>query len=325
MSPDAPIPSVLNRPGESAPADTVRPRRSPRSTRLRRGLIQLAQAGPFLIPKALLFTVFMVIPFVYTIVLTFQHGSLLTGLTFAGFDNYRTVFSDGLFRETLWNTTIFMLLCVPMTIVVTLMVGLLLSSATRGMSFYRSLIYLPSLLSVVATGIIWRMMIDSETGPVHLLFSRGLGIDVPWLINGNFAMFFLATITVWSTCGFYSIIFMAGFHNIPTSVLEAARLDGASGWRLFTSIKLPLIKPVLQLVLILVTINGIQVFDLIFVLTHGGPGTATYTAMWYIYQSAFNGGSIAYAATMSIVLLIITAVLSAVFIGRTRSDGSDYE
>jgi ABC-type sugar transport system permease subunit len=118
---------------------------------------------------------------------------------------------------------------------------------------------------------------------------------------------------------------MAGFNNIPGDVLEAARIDGASGWRLFSRIKLPLIRPVLQLVLILVTINSIQVFDLVFVLTNGGPGTATYTAMWYIYQSAFNGGSLSYAATMSIVLLLVTAVISAVFIGRTRSDGSDYE
>ncbi|MFG2058444.1 carbohydrate ABC transporter permease [Micromonospora sp. NPDC048930] len=307
-----------------APSGPVRPRRA-RLVRLRRGLTNLAQAVPFLVPKAVVFGLFVLAPFAYTVVLTFQRGSLLSGLTFAGLENYRTVFTDDLFRQTLMNTALFMLICVPLTIVVTMLVGLLLSSSIRGMSAYRTLIYLPSLLSVVATGLIWKIMVDSEYGPLNALFSRLLGIDVPWLTDGTVAMVFLALITLWSTCGFYSIIFMAGFNNIPTTVLEAARIDGASGWRLFTAIKLPLVRPVLQLVLILVTINSIQVFDLVFVLTNGGPGTATYTALWYIYQSAFNGGSLSYAATMSIILLLVTAVISAVFIGRTRSDGADYE
>lgn len=306
------------------PSAPVRSRRS-RLVRLRRGLTSLAQAVPFLVPKVIVFAIFVLAPFAYTILLTFQRGSLLSGLTFAGLENYRTVFTDGLFRQTLLNTALFMLICVPLTIVVTMLVGLLLSSSIRGMSAYRTLIYLPSLLSVVATGLIWKIMVDSEYGPLNALFSRALNIDVPWLTDGTVAMVFLALITLWSTCGFYSVIFMAGFHNIPTAVLEAARIDGASGWRLFTAIKLPLVRPVLQLVLILVTINSIQVFDLVFVLTNGGPGTATYTAMWYIYQSAFNGGSLSYAATMSIILLLVTAAISAVFIGRTRSDGADYE
>jgi ABC-type sugar transport system permease subunit len=288
-------------------------------------LLDLAQALPFLLPKAAVFGVFVLVPFGYTILLTFQQGSLLSGLTYAGLDNYRTVLTDTLFRQTLVNTAVFMLICVPATIVVTLLVGMLLSSSVRGMSAYRTLIYLPSLLSIVATGLVWKIMVDSEYGPVSNLFSQVLGIDVPWLTDATVTMVFLALITLWSTCGFYSIIFMAGFNNIPTDVLEAARIDGASGWRLFTKIKMPLIRPVLQLVLILVTINSIQVFDLVYVLTNGGPGTATYTAMWYIYQSAFNGGSLSYAATMSIVLLLVTAVISAIFIGRTRSDGSDYE
>ncbi|GAA3941681.1 sugar ABC transporter permease [Actinomadura viridis] len=300
-------------------------RRTSRAGRLRRALLDLSQALPFLLPKTVVFGLFVLLPFGYTILLTFQEGSLLGGLTFAGLENYRSVVSDGLFRQTLVNTAVFMLICVPLTLVVTLLVGMLLSSSLPGMSAYRTLIYLPSLLSIVATGLIWKIMVDSEYGPVHALFAQGLGIEIAWLTDGTTAMVFLAMITLWSTCGFYSIIFMAGFNNIPPDVLEAARIDGASGWRLFTTIKLPLIRPVLQLVLILVTINSIQVFDLVYVLTNGGPGTATYTAMWYIYQSAFNGGSMSYAATMSIVLLLVTAVISVVFIGRTRSDGADHE
>jgi ABC-type sugar transport system permease subunit len=279
-------------------------------------------AALFLLPKALLFGVFILVPFVYTFVLVFQNGSLLGEFEWVGLQNFATILTDTLFLTTLKNTLLFLVILVPLTMVFPLAVGLLLSSKLAGLRFYRSLIYLPSLLSIVATGLIWRVLTDPQSGPLNLFFRGALGIEVPWLSNGTFAIFFIAVITMWSSLGFNSIIFMAGLNDIPHELMEAARIDGAGAWRTFWSIKLPLIRPVMQFVLILTTIASVQVFDVIFVMTQGGPGTATYTAMWYIYQNVFNGGSVGYAATMSVILLLITLVISAVYLRTTRSERS---
>lgn len=260
----------------------------------------------------------MAYPFAYTVYLTFQRGSLLTGLRFAGWDNYRNVIQDPLFHDTLRNTMLFLVVLIPSTLVVTCAVGLLLSSRIRGMGVYRSLIYTPSLLSVIVAGLIWKTMIDSRTGPLDRFTTEVLGLHVPWLTDGNTAIVFLSMITLWTTIGFYSLIFMSAFNNVDDELLDAARLDGANGWQALRYVKLPLIRPVAQVVLVLVTINGVQLFDLIYVMTQGGPGTATYTAMWYVYQNAFNGGSVPYAATMSMVLLLVTAVIAVLFVTRGR-------
>ncbi|HEY3559767.1 MAG TPA: sugar ABC transporter permease [Kribbella sp.] len=287
--------------------------------RLARGSRDLITASPFLGLKALLFGLFIAVPFVYTFVLTFQRGSLLSGMRWNGLGNYRTVLTDSLFRDSLLNTLVFMAITIPVTVLVSMAVGLLLASGLPGIRVHRALIYLPSLLSVVATGLIWKVMIDPEQGPLDLLLGKLFGLDVPWLTDGGVAIVFLSLITVWCSCGFYSLIFMAGFNNIPQDLLEAGRIDGASTWQLLVHLRIPLVRPVAQVVLVLVTISAVQVFDLVFVMTHGGPGTETYTAMWYVYQNAFNGGSVAYAATMSIVLLLVTAIIAAVFVARTES------
>jgi ABC-type sugar transport system permease subunit len=168
------------------------------------------------------------------------------------------------------------------------------------------------------------MLIDSETGPLERFTSGVLHLRISWLTDDNTAIVFLSVITLWTSMGFYSLIFMSAFNNVSEDLLDAARIDGAGGWQVLTRIKLPLIRPVTQVVLVLVTINAVQVFDLVYVMTQGGPGTATYTAMWYIYQNAFNGGSVPYAATMSMVLLLLTAIIAAIFIGRGRDEGSTH-
>lgn len=308
--------------GGGAVENTALPRRASRPVvrrrRSRRRLGELAAASPFLAGKLAVFGIFVLFPFGYTIYLTFQQGSLLSGLRYAGLDNYRRILDDQLFREALRNTLFFMVVLIPMTLVVSVAVGLLLSARIRGMAFYRALIYLPSLLSIVVAGLVWKMLIDGQTGPLQKFTVNVLHLHIDWLTDANTAIVFLSVVTLWTSLGFYSLIFMSAFNNLDADILDAARVDGANAWQLLIRVKLPLIRPVMQLVLVLVTINAVQLFDLIFVMTQGGPGTATYTAMWYVYQNAFNGGSVPYAATMSLVLLLVTAVITAVFIGRGR-------
>ncbi len=282
-------------------------------------------AAAFLAPKTLLFLAFVLVPFVYTFVLAFSRGTLLRGFSFAGLDNLRSLAHDDLFWHTLKNTATYLVVAVPLNIVAPLLVALLISSNLPGMRVYRSLIYIPSLLSVVATGLIWKVLIDPDVGPLFAFFNRTLGWDLPWLGNGLFAIVFIAVISVWAGIGFHSIIFMAGINDIPQELYEAASIDGAGPVRAFFAITLPLLKPVIQIVLVLVTIASIQVFDMIYVMTQGGPGTSTYTVMWYIYQNVFSGGSVGYAATMGVVMLLVGLVICGVYMRLTRTDDSTYE
>ncbi len=286
---------------------------------------QTAAATGFLAPKALLFVAFVLIPFAYTFVLAFSRGTLLRGFTFAGFDNITSLVQDELFWHTLMNTATYLVVAVPLTIVTALLVALLIASDLPGMKVYRSLIYIPSLLSVVATGLIWKVLIDPDVGPLYRFFNDTLGWGLPWLGDGTFAIVFIAVISVWSGIGFHSIIFMAGINDIPQDLYEAASLDGAGPGKAFFHITLPLLKPVMQIVLVLVTISSIQVFDLIYVMTQGGPGTSTYTVMWYIYQNVFSGGTVGYAATMGVVVLLIGLVICGIYMRLTRTDDSTYD
>lgn len=282
-------------------------------------------AAAFLAPKVLLFLAFVAVPFVYTFVLAFQRGTLLRGFTFVGLDNVRSLLGDDLFWHTMKNTALYLVVAVPLNIVAPLLVGVLISSALPGMRVYRSLIYIPSLLSIVATGLIWKVLIDPDIGPLYGFFNRMLGWDLPWLSTGTSAIVLIAVISVWSGIGFHSIIFMAGINDIPQELYEAASIDGAGPVRSFFSITLPLLKPVIQIVLVLATIASIQVFDMIYVMTQGGPGTSTYTVMWYIYQNVFGGGSVGYAATMGVVMLLVGLVISGFYMRLTRTDDSTYD
>jgi ABC-type sugar transport system permease subunit len=282
-------------------------------------------ASLFLLPKTLLFTAFVLVPFVYTFVLVFQRGTLLRGFTFVGLDNIVALAGDSLFWLTLRNTFVYILVSVPLNIIVPLSIALLISNRIRGMRVYRSLIYIPSLLSIAATGLIWKVLIDPDIGPLYKLTNGVLGLHLPYLSRGTFAIVFVALIGVWSGLGFNSIIFMAGLNDIPEDLYEAASIDGATGFRAFRTITVPLLKPVMQIVLVLVTIAAIQVFDIIYVMTQGGPGTSTYTVMWYIYQNVFGGGSIGYAAAMGVLVLIVSLAIAGFYLRVTRTEGSTYE
>lgn len=309
-------------PGAFAPV-RARDVARPRLARLSRAGRRLLDAALFLGPKLVLFSAFVLVPFVYTFVLMFQMGTVLQGFRFVGLDNFRTILEDRLFFQTLRNTLLYVAVFIPLVLTVPLAVALLLASSVRGVRYYRTMIYIPSLLSIVAAGLVWKVMLHPDVGPLYRFFNVGLGWDVPWLSNGTFAIVFIAVISLWQSLGFYAIIFMAGLNDIPTSLFEAARVDGANGWNVFWAIKLPMLKPVIQLVLVLSTIYAIQVFDIIYVLTQGGPGTSTYTVMWYVYQNVFNNGSIGYAAAMGVVMLLLTLVIALVYMRGTRSEAGN--
>jgi ABC-type sugar transport system permease subunit len=298
-----------------APTDTT----SRTGSRRRRRLLDVLVGLAFLAPKFVFFGLFVAVPFVYTFILVFQRGDVLMGFHWVGLDNISAVVSDTLFRQTLVNTFFFMIIYLPLSLIMPLGVGRLFASTLTGVRIYRALIYMPSLLSVVAVGLIWRLMLDPDSGPINIAFQALGGDAFNPFENGTRAMIVIALITVWGGLGFGGIIYMAGLNDIPNELFESARIDGAGAWRIFWHIQLPLLRPLIQFLAVINTIGAVQVFDIIFVLTKGGPGTSTSTAMWYIYTIAFNGGSVGYAAAMSVVLLAITATLSVIYFRLTRS------
>jgi len=273
----------------------------------------------FLTPKFGLFCAFVVVPFLYTFYLMLFQGGLIGKFRFVGLGNFGALVTDGLLRATVGNTLLFMAINIPVTVVLALGVGILLSRQVRFRGLYRSLIYVPSLLSVSATGLVWKLMLDRDAGPIYGFFKNAFGIELAYLQSGAVAITAVALISAWASVGFYGLIFLAGLNGIPQELYEAGKVDGISPAGAFLHITLPLLKPVMQLVLILVSINAIQVFDIIFVVTQGGPGTSTYTVMWYIYKSVFGGGSVGYAATMSVAVMAFSIALAGALVLLTRN------
>lgn len=279
---------------------------------------RIEPAALLLLPKLVAFAAFTALPFVLTFVLVLMQGTILRGFHWVGLRNLSTLVDDALFWESLRNTLVFTAWVVPANILLPCAVGLFLSSSFPGLNVYRPLIYTPSLLSVVAVGIVFKQLVNPDGGWLYSLVNRQLGLDVGWLTEPSVSIAFVALVTVWAGLGFNSVLFMAAFNAIPRDVLESARLDGANALEVIWHIKLPLVRRVILLVVVLTIIGCVQVFDLIFVMTQGGPGTATYTAMWYIFQNVFNGGSLGYAAAMGIVIFAITATFSLIAKWFTR-------
>lgn len=277
----------------------------------------------FLAPKIGLFAAFVIVPFAYTFYLMLFQGNLIGRFRFVGLGNFVSLFSDGLLRVTISNTLLFVLISVPVTTILGLLFAVLMARNIRGRAIYRAVIYVPSLLSVAATGLVWKLMLDRDTGPIFRLFNDVLGIELNYLQSGPVAITTVALISAWSSVGFFGLIFLAGINGIPRDLYEAATIDGSTPVQSFWYITLPLLKPVMQLVLVLTSIGAIQVFDIIFVLTQGGPGTATYTVMWYIYKNVFGGGSVGYAATIGVAVMLFSILLAGIVILFTKTRGVD--
>lgn len=272
-----------------------------------------------LTPKVGLFAAFVVVPFAYTFYLMLFQGNLIGRMRFVGLGNFVALLDDGLLRVTIANTLLFILINVPVTTILGLLFAVLMARNVRGRAIYRAVIYVPSLLSVAATGLVWKLMLDRDTGPIFRLFSDVFGIELNYLQSGPVAITAVALISAWSSVGFFGLIFLAGINGIPRDLYEAATLDGSTPLQSFWHITLPLLKPILQLVLVLTSIGAIQVFDIIFVLTQGGPGTATYTVMWYIYRNVFGGGSVGYAATIGVAVMLFSILFAGIVILFTKT------
>jgi multiple sugar transport system permease protein len=275
----------------------------------------------FLAPSLAIFLLYRVIPVVWNLVLSFQYWSPLKSAVFAGWDHYEDLWFDDVFWQALWNTLI-VIASTPIGIVLALGLALLVNADIRGRDIYRTLIFLSYPLMTVAVAIIWRWMFDERVGLINYAARTLHLVDkpIPFLNSFTWALPSVIVANIWQMLGFYMIILLAGLQNVPQELHEAAAIDGAGAWRRLTRITLPLIRPSLFLAFVIGMLNSITSFDLIYVMTGGGPGRATEILVTYIYKLGFVQTKFDDAAAVTIVFF---ALLISVAWAANRLTGGD--
>jgi multiple sugar transport system permease protein len=256
----------------------------------------------FIAPNLALFSVFVFFPLLYAVYVSTREWSLIDTPRYVGADNYLRLASDPLFWQSVRNTLVYSVATVPTSLALGLALALALNRELLARSFLRSLYFLPVVISSVATAVIAAWLFNDNYGVINTLLRKlGMG-PVPFLSSPRWALLSLVLTTLWVRVGFCMVVYLAALQSISPSYHDAAEVDGASRWQRFRHITWPLLRPATFLLLILNVIYSFQVFDLIFVMTGGGPGFSTTMVVQYIYQSAFVSSEMGYASAMGIVL-----------------------
>jgi multiple sugar transport system permease protein len=286
-----------------------------RKSRLARN--EAIAAWGFLLPSLVLFLTFTGVPVVSAFLISFTKWDLFNPPAWAGLDNYLRLWSDPIFRQVLGNTGYYVAVSVPVQMLLGLLCALGLNRGIPGQSFFRVVYFLPVVTSTVAAGLVWAWMFNSNFGLINMGLSL-LGVtDLPkWLVSSRFAMAAVIAVAVWQGLGYAMVLFLAGLQNIRADVYEAAAIDGATGFRRFWFITLPLLSPMTFFVLIISIIGSFQVFELVFVMTKTGTANsvnaATNTLVYYIYQNGFAYYQMGYASAAAMVLFLIILVLTLI-------------
>lgn len=268
----------------------------------------------FLAPYVASFLVFIVAPLLFALVLAFMQFDLTARdkIQFIGLKNFQDALNDPHFWQALKATLGFVVLMVPGLVIFALAAAIGLNAMGKGRNAVRAMIYLPGMLNVAVTTILWRWFYDGQFGLFNFVL-KNLGLDaMPWLSERSFANPSIVLMSLWWSMGGTCIVLLAALQQIPRAIVEAAGLDGATGGKMFSQITLPLLRPVLFFVVITSTIGGFQVFGQSFLLTRGGPELATRGLVQYIYETAFNNYRMGYGAAMGWLLFLVVAVLALV-------------
>ena len=276
-------------------------------TRRRRRTWDRAAPG-FVSPSLLLAAAFLLLPMALAFVYSFAKIASLSGkVTWVGFANYATMLSDPTFYRSLVNTAVFTVLTVPLGLAIGLGLAVLFNSVLPARKLFRTIVYLPLVISGVAVGLIGTFMYNETVGVLDkILVLIGLP-SVSWQSNGPAAFLSIVLITLWIRVGFNMIIYLAGLQSVPVELHESAQVEGAGTWQRFRWITLPLLGPSTFFLLVMNVIYSFQVFDTVFVLTNGGPGSATEVLGTYAYKTAFGATrDQGYGAAIGVVIFFLT-------------------
>ena len=272
----------------------------------------------FVLPFVLGVLLFKLFPFVMSFALSFTRYDVMDPPVYVGLQNYRELATeDPLFRKSLGVTLWFAVLAVPMRVGFALFVAHVLNFKLRGINFFRSAFYLPSILGgSIATAVLWRFLF-ARNGLVNGVLGQ-FGIEpVPWLADEHFSMWTIVLLFMWQF-GSAMVIFLAALQNVPASLYEAAEIDGASRWQQFWRITVPLITPVIFFNMIMQMVHAFQEFNAPYMITEGGPLSSTYVLALYIYDQSFRYFNLGYGAALSWVLFALVAALAGLSFWRSR-------
>jgi multiple sugar transport system permease protein len=269
----------------------------------------------FILPNLLGFIVFTAFGVVFSLYMSMTDWSLikqLKNIKFVGLENYAQLFRDAWFTSSLANT-FWLLLVVPIEIFLAMAFAFILNDKVFLKKTFRTILYLPNITSTVAISVIWFTLFHPRSGPINELL-RSLGIQNPpqWLSSSLWAKPTIGSLMVWKTVGYYTLLYVAALQGIPRQLYEAATVDGASSFRQFFRITMPLLSPTTFMLTVLSIINVFQDWSIIQIMTEGGPGTSTYTLGYYIYYAAFRKNRMGYASSIAWVLLAIIMVFTII-------------
>jgi multiple sugar transport system permease protein len=283
-----------------------------RQVALKRRRLRTTLVGwSFILPNFLGFAALTLVPVVFTLLLAFTDWDSYNTPKWIGLDNFSRMLSSDAFWNALTNTTWYAVGHIPLTLAASLGLAVLLNQKLRGIGVFRTAFFFPYVTSLVAVAVVWNMLFSPDAGPVNQLL-RAVGIDNPpgWTSSTTWAMPALVITSVWRDMGYYMVLYLAGLQAIPAELYEAARIDGAGAWKRFWSVTVPSLRPTTFFVLVMLTISSFKVFDLVQIMTEGGPGNATDVLSRLIYVEGITQGRFGYASAISMALFVIVLIIT---------------
>ncbi len=286
--------------------------------------------SPYLLiaPAIAIFAFVVLIPMLANTVLSFASWSGTDTLRFIGFDNFLRAFRDDIYLTAYRNTFVYIALTLVLEVLVGLLLAGLVTMAGRRTGFYRIAFFVPVTLPMIAIAVLWGFVYSDDIGLINSAL-RAMGLDElarVWLGDPATALVAVSIVSGWIYAGFYMAIFYAALQRIPQNLIDAARLDGAGQWRTFFSVKVPIIRPMIEVAVLLCVTGGIQSFDLFYVMTNGGPDHATEIITTYLVQVVFVYRDLGYGAALSTIMTIVLIALGLFVVKmRAKSGGERIE
>jgi len=266
----------------------------------------------FLLPSLTIFLLYRIIPIGWNFLLSFQEWKVIGANEWVGLEQYADMFTNAVFWQSFRNTLVYFFLGSPLAIAVAIVIATLVNNPMRGRNFYRVVVFLPYPITPVAIAIIWQWLYNKDVGLINFVL-REIGLveaGIPFLQSFQLALPSVIVTSIWQVLGYFVILILAGLQTIPTDLYESAELDGASPLARFFKITIPLIRPTLFLCFIVGIINSFTVFDMVWVMTRGGPGHATEILITNIYKNAFTFNKIGFAAAMTVFMFVFLLIVT---------------
>jgi len=280
----------------------------------------------FLAIPIIIYLVWVIGPMFYTFYLSLTNWDGLSSPQFIGFRNYERLFTDRVFFLSLTNNMKWLASFVTVPVVLGLALAMILNRAVPGEKFFKMSFYMPMVLAMVVSGLIWGWLYHPRGGLINSVLV-GLGIvekGPGWLSDRDLALWSIIIVAIWRQVGYVMVLYLAGLKSINPEYLEAAKIDGANDWQVFRKVLLPLLMPVSVIVLVISVIDSLRAFDLVSVMTRGGPANSSSVLANYMYIQAFNNYRMGYAASIAVILFLISLVFIFIYLWRVMQDELEY-